>query len=248
MASRTEQVVNSSWIARLARFHFDSLAKVRTIIGLEIADADEHVWLRGPEPDEDLTSTLRLLPECVVFDVLDDGRLRPAGSLVPTGRLPALTWEPLIGRMRVELPTAALAGRVGGRAALRFERSSTERAPNLLLTTLAALAAYASEAPEIRLQGCRFAVCSDGRTLVHGARLPPLPGEYFVEEHGVAVPAGWGFGSGVSAAVVAEALRLEPGELAWFAAADRFTRISGGDFVRASRAAVRNSWEVLPHG
>jgi hypothetical protein len=121
---------------------------------------------------------------------------------------------------------------------------------SLLLSRFDLWAAYAIEAPQIRLNPWRFAVAADGRVAVHvqpqakrvanlSSALPPLPGRRWVEQDGVAIPAGWSWTPAVDAALLREVFGLAEGDVALWHADGTWERIAAEEFVRATRAAVR---------
>ena len=77
-------------------------------------------------------------------------------------------------------------------------------------------------------------------------RLPPLPGQRWVEQEGIAVPAGWTWTPAVEAALVRQVFGLAAGDVALWHADGAWERIAGDEFVRATRAAVEgNRWNRL---
>jgi hypothetical protein len=127
---------------------------------------------------------------------------------------------------------------------LRLERAHEERPATLLLTTLAAWSAYATSAPAARLRPLRFAVAADGRAIVVGAPLPPIPGRRFAERDGIAVPCGFAWDPPVEPAVLREVLQLDAGDLALLDESGACEHIESAHFARASRAAVRATVEA----
>ena len=82
---------------------------------------------------------------------------------------------------------------------------------------------------QARLDRWHFAVASDGRVVVRGAPLPPMPGILYCEEEGVAVPVGFAFSPRVESAVVGELLELQPHDLALFHADGSWERIAAAN-------------------
>ena len=112
---------------------------------------------------------------------------------------------------------------------------------SLLLVRFDLWAAYAVEAPQIRLDRWRFAVAADGRAAVNGRPLPPLPGRRWVEREGIAVPAGWTWTPAVEVAILRELFGLAEGDVALWHEDGAWERIAAGEFVRATRVAVRET-------
>ncbi|HVW35796.1 MAG TPA: hypothetical protein VHB99_00775, partial [Pirellulales bacterium] len=78
--------------------------------------------------------------------------------------------------------------------------------------------------------------------------LAPLGGVQYVEESGIAVPAGWHWSPAVEAAVVRAALGLEPGDSALWFADGSWQKIAADDWVRATRSAARFSLQEQRRG
>jgi hypothetical protein len=91
----------------------------------------------------------------------------------------------------------------------------------------------------VRLERLTFAASADGRALVRGRPLPPIPGTRYYERAGVAVPCGWGWPSWLTAELVRAALVIAPGTLALFSPAGTWEEIPADQFVRATRSAAR---------
>ncbi len=169
----------------------------------------------------------------------------PAGF--PKNRLPGGPWVSLPKWLALELPPAGLAGRSEQRTPMVLVRSSRPETASVLLTSIDRWEAYAIQAPQVRLDRWQFAVAEDGRVVVRGEPLPPLPGERWVDREGIAVPAGWRWSPPVEAAIVRAVFGLEPGDLALWQTDGTWQRIRAADFMPASRAAVRATAEGFRH-
>lgn len=231
----TEQVLVLAAADRAA------LGAVRHLPGLHAAEAAGRLWLRGLPPSvAALPPAVRALPAAARYGLDAQGRLFEPGRRAPPGRLPALAWQPLRELLPLELPTAALPAQPAPTYALRLVPSRRAEAGAALLTTLAEWRAYAETAPEIRLAGLRFAACADGRVLVLGAPLPPLPGqEHWQPQARLLLPAGFDFEAPLLAPLLAA--RLNPAADAWllFAPDGGWEQVPDAHLVPASRSAVR---------
>jgi hypothetical protein len=124
---------------------------------------------------------------------------------------------------------------------LRLVRSTEEREPGLLLTTLEDWIGFALSAPEVRLRPLQFAMNETGQVLVRGEPLPPLRGRRFVAHGNIAAPAGFAWQPAVSATVLARLLAVGDNDLALLYEDGTFCRVQAEQFVQASRAAVRET-------
>jgi hypothetical protein len=241
VAATRGQEIAGRWAACLPRTAAATLGPLRRLAGVTVHEAREEVWLQGNGADEALERSLRALPGARRFAVLSDGQLLESGKRVPYGFLPDGAWQPLAQWLAVRLDAAGLAGRLAERVPLRLVRSALVREANVLLTSLQAWRAYGSEAAQVRLERWSFAVNDAGSVVVRGEPLPPLPGQHFVEVEGVAVPAGWTWQPAVEAAVLRELLGLRDNDLALLHPDGTWDHVSGDNFVRASRSAIRQS-------
>ena len=128
-----------------------------------------------------------------------------------------------------------------GQARVKLQRdSSREGAPNLLAVTLDEWAGYAATAPETRLSKLTFAA-SDEVALIRGLPLPPIPGQTWIEENGIALPSGFRLDPPVSPDVLRNALEVTGGDLVLFYPDGEIDRIALENFVPASRVSVRKT-------
>jgi hypothetical protein len=237
--------VNFPWAIRLARRDAAACTPLRLRAGLEIGEAAESLWLRGPAGDMELELELRKLPAEFRGEWLPDGRLRPLESRIPSLTLPALRWEPIRSWLAVGLPAVAWPGEPGGPVPLWIVHSAEEEPANVLRTDFESWHEFAQDAAEVRLQRLTFAVSAERRVLVRGTPLPPLPGERFVERAGIAVPAGFGWQPAVSVDVIRQVLGLPEGGFVLWEHDNTVARLHPEQFVAATRRAVRATAEAL---
>lgn len=244
----------------LAVEHVAALGRIRTVPGLEICDAtaDGRIWIAGHEGDE-ATCWTRRIPLGEVFVVQDDARVRRPRERVPCGTLPRGPWVPATRWLAVDLPPSALAGVTHGAAMLHLVRcdadapdaheprdgTSVVRAATptteatVLCTDLVTFAAYVSTAPLVRLGRVLHAVSEDGRVVVRGAPLPPLPGARCVEHAGIAVPVGWSWRPAIEPEIVRTVFGTGLRDLVLWTADDAAECLRAEDFVPTTRASVR---------
>lgn len=220
-----------------------AVAGLRLTPGLEVAEVDGKVWLRGPAAGESLAAALQRLPALARYEVKGN-RLRNLDSRIPSDTLPTTTWQPLKAWIQVERPFSQTISEHSpdfSAAPIQLVRSTEEREPNLLLTSLDDWHGFAISASELRLRPLRFAVNAESLVLVQGEPLPPLPGRRFVVDGNVAVPAGFTWQPTVSPAVLARLLGAREDELALLYEDGTCCRLLAEQFVGATRAAVRTT-------
>ena len=263
--------MSSQWVIRLELTDAASLAPLRLTRGIEVAEKEPFVWVRGAN-DEKLERQVRALPAVGRYEVTGGNRLRNLESRIPSETLPALNWQPVSTWLRVQMPTASsprpsptLEEReknshspssrqededqvipVAARpelppVSIRIVRSTEERTIELLVTTVDQWREFALNAPEIRLRHLRFATDGDGNVVVRGIPLPPLPGRQFALQGNIAVQAGFTWEPNVSADVLSRRLGLAADALALFHEDGNFSRIEAEQFVPATRSAVRET-------
>ena len=97
----------------------------------------------------------------------------------------------------------------------------------------------------MRIERLRFAVTADGRVLVQGTPLPPIPGSRFVLHQGVAVPAGFAWHPAVGADVLSRRLGVSGDALVLWNVDETMTRLHTEQLIPATRSAVRATEEGL---
>lgn len=214
---------NASWLGRW-----------RTVPGFEACEVAGQVWVRGPE-----NAGWALLPAQARYSLDNTGRLIPVGKQLPVARLPEGSWQPLADFLRVRPPAAALPALHLAPIAWTPIPSEEMRAPGLIVLPMATFARWALETISARLRGLHFAADETGRVCVRGPLLPPLPGETWCLENGVAVPAGWALPTGITSALVAQSLRLMNGEMALLHPDGTSERLPSEAFLPVTRNAVR---------
>jgi hypothetical protein len=147
--------------------------------------------------------------------------------------------------LQVELPVAALPAGLPATVPLRLVRSSEEREADLLLTTFDEFRRFAIDVAQVRLERLRFAVTAEGRVLVQGTPLPPIPGRRFVLHQGVAVPAGFAWQPAVGADVLSRRLGVSGDALVLWNEDDTVTRLHTEQLIPVTRSAVCMTEEGL---
>ncbi|PTX97260.1 hypothetical protein DB346_19830 [Verrucomicrobia bacterium LW23] len=223
-----------AWAARLHRRDAEALWSLRLFAGLDAGVAGEFVWVRGAAWSTALGEALAGHPSAQWYEVLAGGKLRDFSRLLPDGRLPHVTWQPLAQALEIAPPSTLMPGRlpdprrrsataVEGSEAhpgttqssalveLTLVRSATESEPGLLIVAEGPWRAFVEEASEVRFGGLVFAVAGDGSVCVAQsgagtAVLPSLPGVRYCVSNGIAVPCGWTWAPALPSEIVRRAL------------------------------------------
>jgi hypothetical protein len=227
------------WAVRLEKSEVDSVKKLRLAEGAEVCEREHDIWVQGTKLDESLARLLRRHPHARRHWVLDDDQLLSPEKLVPNGYLPEGPWLPLRDWLTVCLPSALFAARPETLLRVRLVRSPDVQEASVLMTNIRRWHQYGSQAPMLRLDRWLFAVAADGRVLVRGIPLPPLPGERLVVEGDIAVPAGWAWAPPVPAETLRELFGIQKHDLAILHTDGTWEHVLAGQFARATRSAIR---------
>jgi MoxR-vWA-beta-propeller ternary system domain bpX2 len=226
------------WALRLPRAVAAEACALRLEVGIEVGETPDSVWLRGRGENEDLARRLKTLSASAWYVWLENGRMRPRGSLLATESMPELAWAPLRAWARIEPPPARLAAGLPLRVLPQLVASQATTASNALLLDFTTWSEWALRAPGARLERLAFATAADGKTLVLGAPVPAAPGRHCVATDGVVIPAGLAWEQAVSTEVIRRVCGAGEGEYVFWDEAG--ARILGRElFVPATRAAVR---------
>jgi len=235
----------SETVWEVQREHLDCLHFIRDVPGLQVFATSESVWLRAEGVCQSFVKMLQAFP-VTQYTLCNDGQLVEQGYRVPTARLPELAnWQPLVEAVSLIVPTPAMPPRFDTRTTLHLVRSDRQVDSNLLVTSWNGWRDFATCALRIRLDRLSFVAHREGRALVRGTPLPPLPGTHYSESHGIAVPAGFAFSPAVENALLADTMELEQGDIVLAEPQGNWTRIHAGQFVKATRASVRATDEEM---
>ncbi len=227
------------WAVRLDKDAVESLAELRCAPGAEICVLQQEVWVRGTVLDKSLDRLLRRHPHARRYWITADDQLVSPGRRVPHGYLPAGPWRPLEQWLTVHLPETIAAGRLTRRVPIRLLRSGAWHATNVLVTRHDIWSRYAVAVPQVRLERWFFAASADGRIVVRGTPQPTIPGTRYVEQAGIAVPAGWCWSPAVPAKLLRTMFDVQDADLILACPNEPWERIDGDQFVKATRSAVR---------
>jgi hypothetical protein len=240
--------VSERWAVCFPRSVAHTALPLRLHSGIEACDVGDALWLHGAGGFENIGQLLHRIPGLTAFIVNADNSITLTGKRIPTGKLPDGPWSAFNGIVTLRPQPAALPATISTKAPISILRSLREQEPGAMLMELRQWADYAVSAPRVRLDPLRFAVCSDGRVLVVGHPLPPVPGEYFINLGGLLIPCGYEWRPRLEPAILRRAMNLHADDMALFRADTSYERVRGESFVRATRSAARRSRDRLALG
>ena len=241
-AANQHNTSSCPWAVRLNSIDasIGRLRHVPGIVVLPIESASQNaVWIKGETLDDRVSRTLRSIPDAERFLVTANNSLTSWGETVPRETLPDGAWIPISEWLTLQLPAAGFATPVSQRVPLKLVRSDSPVEANLLKVAWKFWRDYAISAPQIRLNQWSFAVSDQGDALIRGRPVAPLPGIRYVEQSGIAIPAGWRLEPPIAVASLHRAMSLEPGTIAMISEAGTMDGILESAFVSATRSAVR---------
>lgn len=234
---------SATWAARGANSATADLATLRAVPGLLVCADERQWWLSSgaelPSLGEDLRRTLLQIGGTELFQVQAGRTLVPWRGTVPVGSLPDGPWCALGEWLTVELPQPRWASAAVAPLELTLVPSPAMQAAEALLVKLAEWAAYVRPAPQVRLDRWEFAACGDGRVLVRGTPLPPLPGAQCCDRGGILTPAGWQWSPPIPAGMVRTLLGVKGRDVVLWLPETGWELIPEEAFVAARRANVR---------
>jgi hypothetical protein len=216
-----------------------ALGSVRCLPGLQAAERDGFIWLRGISVREEIDLRIRQLPGLHTYTLDEGNNLFPPGGLTPVATLKAMNWVPLSTYITVTLPVSTLPGKIDQRMRVKLIPSKQSKESNALLTDLKIWKAYGETAPLVRLQHTRFAVSEENKVLIIGRPLPALPGKEYVLEGSLLIPCGYEFDPPVIATLVSDRFNPEKGSLLLFDTDGAWEEIPKEHFVQTTRSAIR---------
>ncbi|MBO9732259.1 MAG: hypothetical protein J7623_26695 [Chitinophaga sp.] len=227
---------------------YAALGAVRCLPGLTAAMDRDELWLRGiPYPEEPHPLILQL-PALHTWLLNDNAQLFPMGKLTPVATLKQLNWISLPELLPVMLPVSGMPALLPAREPVQLAPSAEPQSGNALLTTFDNWYQYANMAPATRLQALSFATSADRQVLIMGSPLPPIPGQEYVLQEQLLLPAGYSFTPPGITTIVNQQLNAAQTDLLLFRTNGHWERIPTTAFVKADRSAVRLTQKELEHG
>ncbi len=219
-----------------------ALAPQRTRAGWTACLENGALWLRCPAAD---AAECAALPAVARYRCDSRGLLTPLEGSVPVAQAPAGPWLPLTEVFPVHPATPNFPGRTRQRLNVSLVRTEREQPAQAVLLPLAQMLPWVEQAPRIRLERLQFAAAADGRALVKGTPLPPVPGAVFYFAGAMALPCGWDFAPHLWHGWVEKALAIPAGGLCLVHEDARLELIGAEGFAPLTLAAVRRTVAAL---
>lgn len=216
-----------------------ALGSVRCLPGLQAAEDEGFIWVRGINALDNIDLRIRQLPSLHTYTLDADNNLFPPGGLTPVAKLKPLKWVPVAEYITVQLPVSALPGKVSLQHLIKLMPSGRSQEGNVLLTDLATWQTYAETAPLVRLQQTRFAVSENNKVLIMGTPLPALPGKEYVLQDTLLLPCGFEFDPPVISELVIARLDPSKESLLLFDTDGTWEKVPKNAFVPSTRSAIR---------
>jgi MoxR-vWA-beta-propeller ternary system domain bpX2 len=226
-------------LLNLALLDMEALGPHRTKAGWEICELEGSLWVRGTMTEQEVSA----LPCLGKFRIDGQGRIIPLGRMVPVGTAPAGPWQSLGSFLTVAAPSSGMPGRTRARLEIRLQRSQRAVPAASILLGMRELAAWVERAPKVRLDRLTFAASTDGRALVIGTPLPPVPGVPHYRYGSLAIACGWEFAPEFWPGWVERALAPGIGAVALVLADGSVEVIGQEGFTPLTLAAVRRTME-----
>lgn len=237
-----------TWGTCLPLSRIDVLGPIRLVDDVRVLATGDELWLAGSEVDVELERKRAAMPAARHFAILPDGQLVRPGERVPCGHLPRGEWLRLRDWLCVAPATSMFAAVTPQRVMLKLVRGGAMESPNVLVISGAQWLTYAESAPAVRLRQWSFAVDVNDREIrvvIRGTPLPPISGQAFVAQCGIAAPVGFHWQPPVDAEVLRDTFALNPNDLIVLHPDGTQERIAADKFVQATRSAVRLSLRSL---
>jgi len=224
---------------KLNKADLNSLGTVRCISGLQVAEEENSIWLRGINETLNNDTRLKQLPIKNTFIVDENNMLFIPGRLTPIDQLKEMEWHSISSFIKVELPVSVLPGKPGEQITIKIISSDSVKEGAALLTSLSDWKNFSETASASRLNRLRFAVSDKEEVMIMGNPLPPLPGMEYWITNDILLPAGFDFEIPLTATFIRERLNKKGDAILVFDVEGGMERIEKTYFVPAKRSAVR---------
>lgn len=217
----------------------DQIGNIRTIPNWKGALYLGQIWLKGPLDNGKDQLSLHALPVMESYEVDEQNRLFPLGSLTPTAIMEEIEWQNLKDFLPVEMPVSALPGVLDVLMPLKMIRVETQKPAYALKISLTVWKSYIERAPLVRLQQLSFALSVDQEVLVIGNPLPAIPGKGYWLNKKLLIPVGFDFDPPLMAELLLDRLGAETAGIMLFNENGQRSTIPPDGFKEANRALIR---------
>lgn len=182
-------------ILKVHKDYKESLATVRDIDILSIAEDQDDIWVRGIHEDHDLVNRLYQIRFTTKF-FLRGNYLFTKSNQTPERAFFKATWVPIKSYIPVRFPIAALKG-ASSDYEIEFKlKKTTKLEPSIgILTNRDTIKEYIIDAPAFRYKQLTFARSNDNQVLILGTPLLPIKGQEVWAYNNVLIPNGYTFGT-----------------------------------------------------
>lgn len=182
-------------ILKVHKEYKESLATVRDIDLLLIAEDQDNIWVRGIHEDHDLVNRLYQIRFATKF-YLKDNYLFLKSNHTPERGFFKAAWVPIKSYIPVQLPIAALKGESPDYQIGFTLKKTTQLEPSIgMLTDRDSIKDYIIDAPAFRYNQLTFASSQDNQVLILGTPLLPVKGQEVWTYNNVLIPNGYTFGT-----------------------------------------------------
>lgn len=202
------------------------------------ADGGNAYWLKIATGDEEI---FRKLPLVGRWTADADGQLTREGSRVPEAILPLVGWQPLADLLPVAPPRRSAPGMPPPAVGFRLVPDDGGHPATALICRFSDFSAWVSWALSARIECLRFACCEDGRALVVGTPLPPVPGAGWHRAGRLWLPCGWRLPDHVWVELLEEILGLGSNRMSLVHPDGSHEEVDEENLIPATRPAVRST-------
>ena len=226
-------------VGRIAASDLLVLAAYRSLPHWQLrADGTDAYWLRVAADDEEIFPKLPLLGRWTADAT---GQLTREGHRVPEAVLPQEGWREVADLLPIVPPRRGAPGMPAPAVAFQLVPDDAGHAAGALICHFADFSCWASTALSVRIECLRFACCEDGRAMVVGSPLPPLPGAGFHRMGRLWLPCGWRLPDHVWPELLEEILGLGSNRMSLLHPDGSHEEVDQENLIPATRPAVRTT-------
>lgn len=216
-----------------------TLASIRCVPGLCVAQDDKNIWLRGIDITKDADCLAASLPVKQSFWLDEKKQLFLTGTLVPVALLAEMQWQDLADFIPLEIPVSAMPGKITHILPVHLIPSTTVKESQALVTELSVWKNFAEYASVTRLRLLDFAVSENRSVLIMGIPLPPIPGAEYWKTGNMLLPAGYDFEIPNLDMYISRRIDPQEKHIIVFNTDGSWQLIEKSFFIRSTRSAVR---------